>query len=354
MKQPIPLLSSPAHAAHAPRVEFNQGRLLDYPEIPRRVDVIQDHLLKAGLATLYSEIETLPREALLAVHDAGMLDYLEWISHNIQEARNGAGRLYALDSTDDYRYPSVFPARPHMTRLHESQHGRHGSYFFDTDAPVGEGTWKAALAAASVAYAGANRLLDGENAVYALCRPPGHHAGRDFMGGYCYINNAAVAAHHLKRRGKVAIIDIDYHHGNGTQDIFWDDSAVLFASIHGHPDHEYPYYSGHADETGGAAQSNLNHPLLPDASESDFLAAFDHILERTREFGAWAVVLSLGFDAFQDDPMSTFQVKRETYQTIGARLQGLGLPLLIVQEGGYQVDSLGELAERLLMGLLPE
>ncbi|NJL48184.1 MAG: hypothetical protein HC929_12750 [Leptolyngbyaceae cyanobacterium SM2_5_2] len=208
---------------------------------------------------------------------------------------------------------------------------------------------------AAAAAAVQNLLLAGEaRLAYALCRPPGHHAGRDFMGGYCYLNNAAVAAAHLAAAwGRVGLLDVDYHHGNGTQDIFWDDPQVFFGSIHAAPGVDYPYYSGYADETGGptAPGGIANVPLGSGTTSADYLAALDGLLARCADFGAAALVVSLGFDAYAGDPMSIFDVQPETYTAIGERLAGLGVPVLLVQEGGYQVEALGRLAGHLLAGL---
>lgn len=173
------------------------------------------------------------------------------------------------------------------------------------------------------------------------------------MGGYCYFNNAAIAAERLKVRGKVAILDIDYHHGNGTQAIFWDDPQVLFGSIHADARFEYPYYSGYADEIGGenAPHLTLNYPLAAGTTSTEFLATFDDLLQKTQAFNPATIILSMGYDTYIHDPLSSFKVEEDAYQAIGARLKALGLPILVVQEGGYQVQSLGRLAEQLLKGL---
>ena len=355
-RTPIPILYSSKHIEHAPKVEFFHGRLLDYPEVPVRIENMKSALIESGMTRLIEPVTPLPESAILKVHDAGMIAHVKNIRAEIEKRSTGRNSPQYRSSGEDelYLYPRVFASRPFMRRLRESSIGQHGYYFFDIDAPIGTGTWEAALYAATLAYEGAEMLLRGETkAIYALCRPPGHHAGRDFMGGYCYLNNAAIAAAHLMQTGKIAVLDIDYHHGNGTQSIFWDEPNVLFGSIHAHPDYEYPYYSGHADETGGesALNTNVNLPMQPGTDSDEFLAAFDQLLRRTRDFGAKAIVLSIGYDTYIDDPLSTFKVTEETYQQVGAALMQSGLPVLIVQEGGYQVNALGELAVNLLRGV---
>jgi acetoin utilization deacetylase AcuC-like enzyme len=174
------------------------------------------------------------------------------------------------------------------------------------------------------------------------------------VGGYCYLNNAAIAAHHLSARGNVAILDLDYHHGNGTQDIFWDNPRVFFGSIHADPRREYPYYAGYADETGGAHApfSNLNLPLPSGTSGPAYLVALNRLLDAAQRFAPVTLVISIGFDTFIDDPLCAFQLILQDYRSIGAAIAQLGLPTLLVQEGGYNVSADGALAEQLLRGLL--
>jgi acetoin utilization deacetylase AcuC-like enzyme len=335
-------------------VEFYHGHLMPYPEVPRRVEIIRATLEGLEGVSFHTPSEPLPREALTRVHDSAMLDYLQSASEGATEAARNVGAMYPDLGDDPYLYASLSPIRPHMARLKDSAVGGGGYYFTDKEAPIGRGTWAAALASATLAYSAAESLLKGETRLaYALCRPPGHHAGRDFMGGYCYINNAAVAAKHLTALGKVALVDIDYHHGNGSQDIFWDDPDVLFASIHGDPSFEYPYYAGYADETGGAnaPHSTLNYPLLADSTLADYEAAFAEMMARVRAFAPAALVVSLGYDAFEDDPISSFKVSRPAYTRIGAAFKALDVPTLLVLEGGYFPEALGELGGHLLAGL---
>jgi acetoin utilization deacetylase AcuC-like enzyme len=239
-------------------------------------------------------------------------------------------------------------------------------------APIVAGTYAAARAAANTALTGAALLLEGQRATYALCRPPGHHAGRDLYGGYCYLNNAAIAAQFLGVGGwespptpnlqpptpnpqlthRVAILDVDYHHGNGTQQIFYERGDVLFASIHADPARQYPYFAGHADERGAGAGlgANLNIPLEADVDDGRYLEALDEALRAVRAFDPRFLVVSAGFDTFGGDPIADFALSSAVYPQIGRRIAALGLPTLIVQEGGYAVEALGENAVGLLRG----
>jgi acetoin utilization deacetylase AcuC-like enzyme len=190
----------------------------------------------------------------------------------------------------------------------------------------------------------ANMVLYGERSAYALCRPPGHHAGRDFSGGYCYFNNTAIAAKILSVRGSVAVIDIDYHHGNGTQDIFWEDDRVLTVSIHCDPRMDYPYFVGFADEVGAGAGEgyNLNIPLPPGATGEWYQKALELAFDRIHLFDPWALVIAVGFDTYRDDPISKFDLNTSDYTAVAQRLRALNLPTVLVQEGGYNIEALGK------------
>ena len=220
-----------------------------------------------------------------------------------------------------------------------------GYYAFDAGTPIVEGTWDAAFAAAQCAMTAAALVAEGERSAYALCRPPGHHAGRSVYGGYCFLNNAALAAQQLRERGfgKVALFDVDYHHGNGTQDIFWERDDVLFVSIHGTPETEYPYFLGYADERGAGAGEGftLNLPLPRGTGWDTYDAALDTALQRIADFGADALVVSLGVDIYEGDPISAFKLGAERFPQLGSRLASLGLPTVLVQEGGYAVREIG-------------
>jgi acetoin utilization deacetylase AcuC-like enzyme len=216
------------------------------------------------------------------------------------------------------------------------------------------GTWQAARAAADVALTGASQINEGARAAFALCRPPGHHAARDLYGGYCFLNNAAVAAQHLRDLGavRVAILDVDFHHGNGTQDIFYDRSDVLYTSLHGDPAEAFPYFSGYADETGmgDGVGFNLNFPLPPGTQFDVWRDTLDAALSRIANFRADALVVSLGVDTFAEDPISFFRLRSPDFSTYGRMIGECAIPTLFVLEGGYAVGQIGINVVNVLQG----
>ncbi len=344
---------SARHAAHAPKVEFLHGRLTPYLEMPERIEHIYAGLQRAGLITLAEVREPVTKADLARIHDAKMIDYVYEMSENARERVRREYSLYHIEdqvTEDDYYYTTVFPL--HTMKVLVSPSAYH---VFDGTAPFGQGTWEAVCASASLAKAGAMALLRSDaRMAYALCRPPGHHAGRNFIGGYCYFNNAALAANLLLERGKVAIIDIDYHHGNGTQDIFWEDPNVLFTSIHAEPKDEYPFYAGYSDEIGqGEGEgTTLNYPLKMGVSVEDYMTTFEQLLAQIRKFNPASLVVSIGFDTYKDDAMGTFKLHTPEYFKLAHQIGKLGLPTLFVQEGGYNVGALGELATAFVQGAL--
>jgi acetoin utilization deacetylase AcuC-like enzyme len=232
--------------------------------------------------------------------------------------------------------------------------GKLGYYAMAGETSINAGTWEAALAAADVAVTAASHLHKGARSAFALCRPPGHHAARDLYGGYCFLNNAAIAAEFLRDRGaaRVAILDVDFHHGNGTQDIFYDRPDVLYVSLHGDPAHAFPYFSGYADETGvgGGTGYTMNLPLPPGSGFSAWSEALASGLERIRRFVPDALVVSLGVDTFEQDPISFFRLKSEDFSTYGRLIGACKWPTLFVFEGGYAVADVGLNAVNVLTG----
>jgi acetoin utilization deacetylase AcuC-like enzyme len=239
-------------------------------------------------------------------------------------------------------------ARPSATVI-----GRVGWFTADTACPIAAETWPAAEAAAAGAIAAADAVAAGASA-YALARPPGHHAYAARAGGHCYLNNAAIAAQRLRAHGcsRVAVLDIDSHHGNGTQGIFWDRADVFVCSVHGDPNRYYPWYVGHAEERGGAAAEgcNLNLPLAFGTGDAGWLAAIETGLAAIRRFGPDGVVVSLGFDASADEPLAALAVTPDGFARAGAAIAGLGLPCALIQEGGYNLELIGTLVARFLSG----
>jgi acetoin utilization deacetylase AcuC-like enzyme len=213
----------------------------------------------------------------------------------------------------------------------------------DLSACIVGGTYSAALVSANCALSAAQAVADESMAAFALCRPPGHHAGKDYAAGYCFINNASAAANWLAQRGRVAILDIDYHAGNGTQDIFYERSDILTISIHGDPNYEYPHYIGYADETGAGAGFGFhrNFPLPKETDDEHYLSALDEALQMIQVFAPKYLVLSAGMDTFDGDPLGKFHITRDGFAEIGARIAALNLPAAIIMEGGYANEALG-------------
>ncbi len=355
----LPVLYSSDHQRHYPTVEFFHGRLVPLPEIPTRIENIKAAFEASGLAEFHEPEMLISKEQLAQTHDLGMVEYLEEISTSALDFLRAQFRDYGYSDEDisaaDYYYPYTMNYREMVTRQTDSVKKRPDYYFLDTSVPIGVGTWPAAHRSASLAMAGAEILLEGKaRAAYALCRPPGHHAGRDFIGGFCYLNNAAIAANRLAESGRVAILDVDYHHGNGTQAIFWERPDVFFASLHGDPSYAYPHYAGYADETGGASapNTNLNLPLPAETGPQAFMQAHARALDAIDHFQPAHLVVSVGFDTYKNDPLGVFKLEEETYNEIGAAINSLGLPTLFIQEGGYAVNELGKLAVALVEGYL--
>ena len=313
------VLVDPAHRAH-------DGSLgIHYPEVPARVDCIVEAVREAGFAV--EEAHSDPGERVWGLHSKKMFDYIRQVCAAIPEGRA--------------TYPEVYPGR--MAR-DPSGHPRSESFCFDLSTPLATKTPVAALASAGLALEAARRILSGTRSVYAICRPPGHHAGTDFFGGFCYLNNAALAADELSRSGKVAILDIDYHHGNGTQQVFYARGDVLYVSIHADPSYAYPGFSGFQDElgSGDGLGANFNIPLPDGVGDGEFLQALPAALNRIERFLPRHLVVSLGLDGAEGDPVGSWALSREAYERAGATVAQLNLPTLIVQEGGYSLDRLGD------------
>ena len=334
---------SPAHLAHAPKEEFEGGRLAPAVEIPARAERVRARIEARELGA----IET-PRDfglgPLLRVHDTEFVEFIE-SAHMQWRARYGDDAPPAI--------PSAWPARGlRDTRLGDIE-ARLGAYAFDTATPILKGTWDAAREAANVALSAAEEIAGGTRSAFALTRPPGHHASRDVFGGYCYLNNIAIAAQWLADKGlRPAILDVDYHHGNGTQSIFYDRADVFFCSIHADPIFAYPHFLGFADErgTGLGEEKNLNLPLPRGTAWQDYAQALDAALARIAHFGPDVLLVSLGLDTFRDDPICQFQLQTEDYLRLGKTLARLGKPTLFVFEGGYALDALAENTVNVLEG----
>ncbi|MBW7947189.1 MAG: histone deacetylase family protein, partial [Sphingomonadaceae bacterium] len=278
-----------------------------------------------------------------AVHDA---DYLAFLK-DAHAAWLAAGRE---GDAIGYTWPVVHRRKLRLDRID----ARLGRYSFDASTPIAEGSWEGAYWSAQTALTALDTVLEGAPTAFALCRPPGHHAGTDYLGGYCYLNNAAIVAQraHDAGAGPVAILDVDYHHGNGTQDIFEARGDIFFASLHADPATDYPYYWGHADETGtgDGKGATLNIPMPRGTRIDAYLAALDTAVARITAWGARFLVVSFGADTFSGDPISHFAIETEDFAAIGARIAAMGLPTAIIMEGGYAVGDLGGNVVRFLSG----
>jgi len=315
------------------KTELYGGELVTPFERPSRADTVIKAIAQSHLGEIL-EPETFTMDPVRAVHSDDFIAFLETAWQEWQDA-GFTGEAIA----------SSWPARRMQSRVPSSIDGRIGYYALAAETSITEGTWAAALASKDVALTGAKALYQSEQGIFSLCRPPGHHAASDMFGGYCFLNNAAIAAQYLCDQGtnRVAILDIDFHHGNGTQDIFYDRDDVMFCSLHGDPQQAFPYFLGYADETGsGKGQGyNLNYPMPRDTSFTQWQQSLTAALAELDEFSPQYLIVSLGVDTFENDPISFFKLTTADYFTTGAMIGELSIPTLFVMEGGYDIDEVG-------------
>jgi acetoin utilization deacetylase AcuC-like enzyme len=332
--------------SHAPREFIVSGKPQPIPEVPERIDMLME-----GVRRLGGPVVPPPEifgDTIALVHERRYIQFLSTLWE----------RWRRIPDASETPQPNVFAlgrANLPPSSYPESVVGQCGWHLGDRACPVTAKTWGAIRASAATAAHGARLLLEGERAAYALCRPPGHHAAADMAAGFCYFNNTAIAAALLTEAGKrTAILDIDVHHGNGTEAIFYDRSDVLTVSIHAHPKRFYPFYWGYAEETGRAAGEgfNLNLPLERGTTLKPYRAALDTALRRVADFQPDVLVLAAGLDIAVDDPFKGFAIETAEFEVIGRQIAGLRLPMLIVQEGGYPSPHLGLNLESLLKGLI--
>ena len=330
------------HALRHPHTELSGGELVTPHECPERAQFVLDRVREQRLGDVIPPTRFGPGPRL-RVHDAG---YLEFLEHAWRDWVAAGNRGEAI--------PDCWPARRMSQKRPTSITGKLGYYAMAGETSISHGTWEAAVAAADVALTAAALIEAKERAAFALCRPPGHHAAHDLFGGYCFLNNAALAAQYLRDRGaqRVAILDVDYHHGNGTQDIFYDRADVLYASLHADPAAAFPYFSGYSDEIGSAAGVGFTCNLpLPEGTGFDvWQTALSSALARIAEFRADALIVSLGVDTFEDDPISAFRLRSEDFTTYGRMIGTCSLPTLFVLEGGYAVREIGVNVVNVLTG----
>jgi acetoin utilization deacetylase AcuC-like enzyme len=349
---PTPLIASDDHLGHAGLIELYAGKEIPCFESPERATVIREALLATGEYVLEPPEPHGP-DPIAAVHDLEVIDLVEGVWADAIADGHDPGRPLIPDTFQLRAYAGRMP----LDQLPARRHDRLGAYCFDTATPIVAGTAAAARAAVDIGLTALDRVLEGgARLAYGLCRPPGHHAGRNLIGGYCFFNNAAIVAESLLVRGaeRVAILDVDFHHGNGTQQIFWERGEVLYVSLHGDPRGIYPYYSGYATERGAGAGegTTLNLPLSPGTDGDGYLAALAEGLEAIRAFDPDApLVVSLGFDTYHADPICNLALQTRDYARVGAAIATLDVPVVALQEGGYAVDALGANAVAFLGGL---
>jgi acetoin utilization deacetylase AcuC-like enzyme len=321
------------HRLHHGKHELIGGQFTACFEKPSRADMVLDRAKAVKLGTIHAPAD-FGRSPILRVHSEGFVNFLK----NAWSDWQAKGRSHDM-------LPIAWPTR----RLRQVEptdiDGRLGYYSFDAAAPITAGTWRAISSSANVALTGQAELQKGARGIFSLCRPPGHHAAADYMGGYCYLNNAAIAVQAMLDAGarRIAVLDVDYHHGNGTQDIFYDRADVLFTSIHGDPRFEYPYYLGFADEKGlgAGAGFNFNYPLALGSDWSVWSLALLDACGQIAWYAPDALVVSLGVDTFKEDPISEFKLDSADFLRMGEIIGELGLQTLFVMEGGYAVEEIG-------------
>jgi len=327
----------PHHLLFKNLAEVENGSLSPSPEVPERVETITSALRRSGYFE-FRKPEICSERLIAQVHRSDYIDFLK----NESNWRK-------------LEFPSVFNYT-NQERKPSSSTAKKGYYFYDTFTPLTKNLWQAAYESASCAVAASNVLLRGEKAVYALCRPPGHHACSTRAGGYCYLNNTAIAAVNLlnHKAKKIAILDIDFHHGNGTQEIFYSNNRVLTISLHADPGRRFPYFSGFVSEQGkGRGRGfNFNFPLPAKIKDREYLSILQRAIDIIDKFSPAYLIVSVGFDTYEKDPICDFQISFEGFSLIGSTIAGLLFPILLVQEGGYYLPDLGRCAFHFLKPFL--
>lgn len=319
------ILYSRTHQSHSPRYEIFNGKSDPHSEVPVRIENIKKAIESAGYG-----ISDLSKKAPLSlIKKVHRPDYVDFLMKG-----------------SDYNYPSVFPYNLYADNRNKLKNNlaRHGQYSFDLYTPMFKDTFENALSSASLAYEIASDLREGKIEVgYAMCRPPGHHAEPAKMGGYCYLNNSAIAAEYLSAKAKVAILDVDFHHGNGTQAIFYERWDVLTVSIHADPNWKFPFFSGFANEKGkGEGEGkNFNYPMPKDTTDNQYQRVLETAIKKISSFKAEYLVVALGLDTHRDDPIGGFALTTNYYTKMATSIRSMGLPTAIIQEGGYNTKLLG-------------
>ena len=348
---------SEKHRLRNAKTELFGGLLVPPYENPSRADIVLERVNSEKLGEVIAPRE-FGMEPVLALHDAEFVEFLQV-----------AWEEWSQTEYEGEAIPTCWPARRMSQRRPDYIDGKVGYYGFSSETSISEGTWEAALASKDVALTGAELLLkanetgmsistplnaNSTQGVFSLCRPPGHHAAFDMFGGYCFLNNAAIAAQWFRDNGieRVAILDVDFHHGNGTQDIFYDRHDVLYLSLHGDPRDAFPHFSGYSDETGQDAGvgATFNCPLPPGTQFKTWCDKLKECMAKIDQFDTEMLVVSLGVDTFEKDPISFFKLKSDDFLSIGKMIADLKCPTLFVMEGGYDIKELGINVVNVLQG----
>lgn len=334
---------SEKHALRDSKTELYGGMLVPPFECPVRAEHILQRVKQVSLGEIIAP-QQFDLEAVTRIHDADFIRFLENCWHE-----------WSAEGFEGEAIATCWPARGmQQQRIPQHVDGKLGYYAMAAETSISDGTWEAARASVDVALTAQAALRDGAREAFALCRPPGHHAASDMFGGYCFINNAAVAAQAFIDQGasRVALLDVDFHHGNGSQAIFFDRSDIMFLSLHGDPRDAFPHFLGYADEIGLGDGEGFNHnyPMGPGTSFATWGTALDDACQKIRNYAPDAVVISLGVDTFEHDPISFFKLASDDFKRYGATIAALNLPTLFVMEGGYAVAEIGINAVNVLEG----
>jgi len=339
----------PDQSLHDPQQFMRVGVISDPKDLPSRTEALLAALARRGITP--EQPSDYGTEPALTIHSKPFVEFLEG-AYERWRAIPGAGPE-VLPNVSPYWNGSPAQDRRPACRS-SSVVAQSGYYLGDLAVPISAHTWTSALRSSHTATAAADAILNGTDVAYALCRPSGHHARVDRASGFCYLNNSAIAAQRLRSRfDRVAVLDVDAHHGDGTQEIFYRRPDVLTVSVHVDPDAYYPYYIGYDDERGhGEGEGyNLNIPVPPKSSDAVYHRAIEQGIEKVRAFGAQALVVALGYDSHREDPIGLLDVSTEGFRGMGERIRAIGLPTVVVQEGGYQVSVIGDCLEQFLAGL---
>lgn len=340
----------PDQSLHDPQQFMQVGRIREPKDLPSRTEALLGALKQRGIAPEQpADYGTAPA---LTIHTRSYLDFLQSAFERWRQVPEAGPEVLPNVSPYWNGAPGMAQRPPCRSDWIVAEAGY---YLGDMAVPIGPETWRSALRSNHTAVAAADAVIAGEAAAYALCRPSGHHARADRATGFCYLNNSATAAERLRQRfGKVAVLDVDAHHGDGTQEIFYRRNDVLTVSIHVDPNSYYPYYIGYADERGhGEGEGyNINLPLPPKSDDAAFHRAVDAALVQVKDFGAEALVLALGYDSHREDPIGLLDVSTAGFRGIGERIAAAGLPVVVVQEGGYQISVIGDCLGQFLDGLV--